>query len=313
MKVLFFGLGSVGARHLRLMQKKYPFEYFAYRSSRGTPFPGVKETHNMQEALDFGAQIAFITNPTHLHIDTAIRCLKAGVTNLFIEKPISHSMDHLKEFVSLARSKKALVYVGYSMRFHPVLVRLKEILDQNHLRVFYARTKCSTYLPSWRPGLDYSQSYSAKSSEGGGVLFDLIHEFDYNEWLFGNIQSLKGVHGKISELRIDSDDFCDISVDFQNGIQGHIHLDYFGIDARRELSLFSDKAEVSADLIRNEIRFVTDSNEKKETFLVERDDYFESQLNCFIQAVCKPSKEINNLERSVTLLEKILSFQGIKE
>ena len=42
-----------------------------------------------------------------------------------------------------------------------------------------------SYLPGWRPGTDYRQSYSAQRRLGGGVLLDVIHEVDYAAWVLG--------------------------------------------------------------------------------------------------------------------------------
>jgi predicted dehydrogenase len=67
------------------------------------------------------------------------------------------------------------------MRFHPVIKYLKDEIDTAD--AFYSRTVCSSYLPAWRPSQDYTKSYSADSARGGGVINELIHELDYNEYL----------------------------------------------------------------------------------------------------------------------------------
>jgi len=61
-------------------------------------------------------------------------------------------------------------------------------------------------LPDWRPWQDYSQSYSAKKELGGGVVLDLIHELDYSYWLFGEFYELKSFTGKVSNLKIETND-----------------------------------------------------------------------------------------------------------
>ena len=44
-----------------------------------------------------------------------------------------------------------------------------------------------SYLPELAAGLDYRQSYSARSELGGGVLLDVIHEVDYAQWVLGAV------------------------------------------------------------------------------------------------------------------------------
>ena len=69
-----------------------------------------------------------------------------------------------------------------------------------------ARVICSSYLPDWRPGVDYRTVYSAHKALGGGVTIDLIHEWDYLVDLFGVPQKLYNFKGTYSDLEIDSDD-----------------------------------------------------------------------------------------------------------
>ena len=63
------------------------------------------------------------------------------------------------------------------------MLALKDRLPGLH--PYCARVICSSYLPDWRPGVDYRTVYSAHKAMGGGVTIDLIHEWDYLVELFG--------------------------------------------------------------------------------------------------------------------------------
>ncbi|MFX1363483.1 MAG: Gfo/Idh/MocA family protein [Promethearchaeota archaeon] len=309
MKILFFGLGSIGTRHLKLLKKNYNHEIYAYRTRKEDVFPGIHNIYDLEEALKVKPDIAFITNPTSFHIETAIICLKAGITNLFIEKPLSDSLDNLDIFFNEIKKSSAIVHVGYSMRHNPIIKRMKELIDEIRDEIFYAQTLNSSYLPNWRPGRDYREIYSSKNAQGGGVILDLIHEFDFNEWFFGKIKSINGIYGKISSLEIDSEDFCDVIINFENNMHATIHLDYFGFKAQRFVRLLTPQREILADMIKKEISFISEQKVRKETFHFERNDYFEEQLALFLEGIEKQSKEIINVEDARGLLEKILKFK----
>jgi len=71
-----------------------------------------------------------------------------------------------------ARSRKLFTYVAYNLRFHPVIERLKKIVGEKGKPLSF-RAVCKSYLPNWRPGQDYSKSYSARKELGGGVVLEL--------------------------------------------------------------------------------------------------------------------------------------------
>ena len=88
MKVVIFGLGSIGRRQARLLLDNFRHELFAFRSNEGiAPNDlGIKEIYNWEEVEKLNPEVAFITNPTFLHLETALKCAKLGM-HLFIEKP----------------------------------------------------------------------------------------------------------------------------------------------------------------------------------------------------------------------------------
>ena len=251
---LFVGLGSIGTRHLNnlLALAGEPVVVHALRSDLSRPLrPGTEEKLNAQfttleapEALPH-YDMAFVTNPTSLHA-RVLEQLKGRAEALFIEKPIfSAEQAGLELSEVLLPGQKA--YVAAPMRWSAVMLALRDWLQANgHLRPYSMRVICSSYLPGWRPGVDYRTVYSAHREMGGGVTIDLIHEWDYIVGLFGKPLELHNFKGTYSELEVDSDDLS-VYIARWPHMLGEVHLDYFGRTYRRSIELFTPAGTVTAD------------------------------------------------------------------
>ena len=168
MNVVFFGLGSIGRRHAGILQEDFRHGLFAYRTKKGTNagcgVHNISELYTWKELQAVSPGAAFITNPTFLHIKTAIECARRGMA-LFIEKPLDSDVRQLKKFLEVVSSKNITTYVAYVLRFHPVINRLKEDVSRYHF--LHMRVWSTSYLHLWRPAVDPRQSYSAHSRMGG--------------------------------------------------------------------------------------------------------------------------------------------------
>lgn len=107
MKIVFFGLGSIGKRHAKIILSNYQYDLYAFRSgvSDQKNYLGVKELYSWDEVSKLKPDIVFITNPTLLHIETAIMCAKLGC-KLFIEKPIDKDFNNLDKLLKIVKDKK---------------------------------------------------------------------------------------------------------------------------------------------------------------------------------------------------------------
>jgi predicted dehydrogenase len=76
---------------------------------------GIKIVNSIQESLLHKPNIAFITNETSHHIDTAIELAKNGI-NLFIEKPLSHSTKNIRKLKKIVNEKEIIIQVGCDHR-----------------------------------------------------------------------------------------------------------------------------------------------------------------------------------------------------
>jgi len=310
LKILFFGLGSIGKKHASIIKDNFGFEMFAYRSKKHQEKNSLQleEFYNLDEAFSIKPDIAFITNPTHLHIETSLECVKRNI-NLFIEKPISHSLEKTDVLDKEIKKRKLFSYIAYNMRFHPVLNNLMEMIG-NREKPIYFRTICSSYLPDWRINQDYSKSYSSKKEYGGGVILDLSHEFDYINWLFGEIKRIEGFYGKISDLKISSEDILNAQITCKSGLKGDLHLDYFSHNNERKIQIYYKNEYLEGDMINNTIKILKNKKEKTSNYNYNKDFTYSKQIDYFFKNYHNSNYNImNNFSEALKLFKKIMEFK----
>lgn len=309
-KILFFGLGSIGKKHAKIIKDNFGFELYAYRikKKRKKNDLNIKEFDDIKEAFSIKPDVAFITNPTYVHVETALECTKRNI-NLFIEKPISHSLEKLDELEREIKKRKLFTYVAYNMRFHPVVTSLKEMTSKEEKPIYF-RVICSSYLPNWRPEQNYSKSYSAKKDQGGGVILDLSHEFDYITWLFGEIRNIDGFCGKISNLNIDSEDILVGQLTCNSDIKGNLHLDCFSHNKERKIKIYYNDKYVEGDLIENTIKIVKNKEEKITKHKCDIDHTYKKQIEFFLEQYYNKNYNImNNFSEALKTFKKIMEFK----
>jgi len=311
MKIIFFGLGSIGLRHARLIKKNYNFELYAFRSDKNAKknILGIKEIYDLKEIDNINPDIAFITNPTNKHLQYATYCAERGI-HLFVEKPLSNNIKGLKEFVNVVKKSKVTTYTAYCLRFHSIIIWLKNYLRKN--KPIHIMVNASSYLPTWRKNINHLKHYSAFKDKGGGIILEQSHEIDYLYYLFGDLKNIKLNSRKISNVTVDAEDFVDILLEFKNGIFGNIHMDFFSRLKKREIIINFINHTIKADLVNNKILVIKDNNERVIKFNIIRDDYFTSQLKYFFEHVGKKDI-INNLDESQKVFKIIMKIkEGVK-
>jgi len=260
-RIAFCGLGSIAKRHLKNVSTYLASQGDSccvdlYRSSLGNSLPDelkhlVSETFLYVDEIPLNRQYdaVFVTNPTSMHYETVLKFAE-HTYSFFIEKPVFDSTTLNKQIFKTLKNKPS--YVACPLRYNSVLQYVKHNIDLN--KVYAARAISSSYLPDWRPGQDYRNTYSAHKDLGGGVNIDLIHEWDYLTSFFGMPEKCHCIHAKISNLEIDSDDIA-IYIAKAGTTTIELHLDYFGRHAIRTLDLFMPDDTIQCDILNGTISY----------------------------------------------------------
>lgn len=240
MNILIIGYGSIGRRHDAVLSKILKDATIDIVSSQTIANRRVYKTLSQIDRLS-EYDYFIISSPTRLHYEQLIY-IESMVSGKLIlcEKPLFETEKAVKAL-------KNNIFIGYVLRFHPIMQALKAFLERE--RILFAQVYCGQYLPTWRPQSDYAKSYSSSKTEGGGVLLDLSHEIDYTEWLFGKIIDIKSYQAKVSDLEIDSDDIVSFVGKTDAGALVSVTVDYISKMTQRRILIHTVEHTYDVDLI----------------------------------------------------------------
>lgn len=315
MNILFSGLGSVGQRHLQNMKAEYGnFSYFAYRTSNSnevikdvklftvkdiSKYYNIKVFSNINDIKEISPDIAFITNPNALHINTAIEFAKMG-SHLFIEKPLDSSLDNFDELKSIVEKYNLITFMGYQTRFNPIYDKVKRYLKENKDKIITAKFIWNTYFPHHHNYEDYSKTHTAKSHLGGGVVLSLNHEIDIILDLFGMPYRLVSTGGKISNLDIEAEDTIMSILNYKvNGrnIPIFLNLSFAQTKEIRRIYMQFTDSTLEIDWMKNTL-IIYDINGDVSTKYnpkINRNDLFKAEVKYFVDCVKNGKHTFNDL------------------
>ncbi len=303
MKVLIIGLGSIALKHIHAIKSLYSTaQFYALRSGKTSVNNNDVTNIYSYSEIDFKPDFVIVSNPTSEHYSTLKEVAQLNCP-LFIEKPV---LDNLKDFEilkDLFKKKKIITYVGFSLRFLPCLNYIKENLKANR-RINEVNVYCGSYLPDWRPGIDFRKNYSANAEMGGGAHLDLIHELDYVYWFFGKPLKVKRNLKSNSSLNISAVDYANYYLEYEN-FAVNIILNYFRRDVKRTCEIVCEDETLTIDLIKNAIT----SSVRGEVFYSEFDKAlnYKLQMQYFINCISNNEQSMNTFEDSGNVLKICLN------
>ena len=316
MKLLVIGCGSIGERHIRNLKSLLVRNIIAcdVRKERLQLIErkhGVETYDNIEKALDQQASAVLVCTPTSTHIPIALSAANRG-QHLFIEKPLSDTLDGIDQLIRIVQEKKLVTLVGCNTRFYASMRLVKKLVDEGSVgRVLSARASCGFYLPYWHPRQDYRKSYTANKSLGGGIILDDIHEIDYLRWLLGEVKEVFCISDKISNLEMDTEDFAAILLRFESGTVAEVHLDCLQHTYRRSCELIGEKGLIIWDYIKESVRLFTERDRRWQLFPKElrtgKNDMFIAEMKHFIDCIEGKDTSTNSLTEAERVLEIALA------
>jgi predicted dehydrogenase len=298
--ILIIGFGSIGKRHYKNCQD------MGFDTYVKTNYPENDTHFSCYEELKHKIDLVIIASPTQRHLKDIIEAFdNTGCRNFLIEKPLADNFENAIKIQEYIISNKINAKVAYNMRFLNELIHLKENIDSISEKIRLVQITAGTYLPNWRTGVDYRNSYSSKRDMGGGVHLDLSHEIDYMLMLFGKPENqIVSIHKRVSSLDIDSVDYYKSIFEY-NRFVVDLGLDYFR-KGTRKIEIFGENNDIAKlDFFKGEYYFLNENY--KFNFLEEIKKSYQNEIIDFLE---NDGKNLTSVEDAV-YINKLIEEKNV--
>lgn len=314
--IVVVGCGSIGQRHIRNLAEAGVEEIIGVdldeQKLSSAKQAGVDETYGdvstaiAENEMDAG----FVCVPNHLHIPVATQLADNGI-DLFIEKPLSHTIDGTQELISTAQENNLITLVGCNLRFHPGIQTIKKLLEESAIgKVVSVKIEAGSYLPGWYPDDDYREMYSARKDMGGGAILDYIHEIDYARWLFGDVRSVSAIAGNYSNLELETEDIGAMLVEFEGDLVGELHMDYIQRSYSRSCKVIGTEGTLNWEWGEESVQqFDPETDQWISHSLPEwsTNDMYIDEIEHFLECIKNRQETISGLDAGKSALEIALA------
>lgn len=252
MKALVLGCGSIGLRHIGHLRQLGLSDIEAADPSRAARAKtqaqtGITVAADSEEGLSRRPDVVLVCTPADTHIPLVEKALDAGA-HVFVEKPLSTSLQGSDRLIQKVQSDGRVVQVGYNLRYHPAIRATQAILKSGQLgRVVSAHLEFGLYLPKWWSNRDYRASYMARTDLGGGLLLDASHEIDLALFFLGQAAEVTAYGGKLSGLEIQGMDVIKALLWMKSKALVSVHMDCVQPTYTRSFALIGENAALRWD------------------------------------------------------------------
>ena len=208
------------------------------RASAAAAWPGVKPVAEFDDLLKENLDSVVIASPAVTHYSLAKKALLSG-RDVFVEKPFTLNVCNAEELAELAEKKNRILMVGHLLEYHPVVRRLRSMIQEGELGPVY-------YIYTRRVNLgrirgDENALWSFAPHDISQILYMLNME--------PTDVSARGQ----SYIQDGIEDVVFLSLFFENRIMAHIHLSWLDPHKVRETTIVGrDRMAVFDDVQTSE-------------------------------------------------------------
>ena len=318
-KIGVVGVGHLGqyhAKHYHFLDGTNLVGVYDTDSSRGEEIAkqyNTKFYNKLSDLMQICDGISVVT-PTESHYNVAKMAIADYDCHVFIEKPITETIQQADDLIALAKAKNKIIQVGHIERLNPAL-RVLEQYDLNPKFIEIQRLA----------------PYTVRGTDVPVVLDLMIHDIDI---LLSLVKSdVKSIHASGVSIITDSVDIAHARIRFNNGTVSSITSSRVAKDRVRKIKLFQDNLYSTIDLLmeQTEIYSITDDPSlipgvlKTEPFTqnntdkhiayqrpdLEKNDLLGLEIKNFIRSIKGEEKPIVNGLEARNALEVVIKINNM--
>lgn len=241
LKAGVLGAGHLGKIHLKLLNLSENYELVGF-------YDASKEVRNAissefgytafesEEALIKACDMVDVVTPTTYHYASAEKVITAG-KHLFIEKPITHTLEEAEKLLKLAKKHNVIGQVGHVERFNPAFMAVRKAIDTP---MFIEAHRLAEFNP--------------RGTDVPVVLDLMIHDIDA---ILSVVKSpVKSVNASGVSVISETPDIANARIEFENGCVANLTASRISMKNMRKARFFQRDAYISVDFLEKKVEVV---------------------------------------------------------
>ena len=308
LKAGVLGAGHLGKIHLRLLQQSDKYDLIGFydpstkNAKKIAAEFGYKLFDSIEELID-AVDVVDIVTPTLSHFNCAKLAISKG-KHIFIEKPITNTVEEAEQIKALAKENNVRGQVGHVERFNPAFTAAKSLIDNP---MFIETHRLAEFNP--------------RGTDVPVVLDLMIHDIDV---ILSVVNSkVKNVYASGISVISETPDIANARIEFENGCVANLTASRISMKNMRKSRFFQKDAYISVDFLekKSEVVKMKEAPEQPDEFAmilqnaegVKKQIYFENpevkannaildELNSFAQAINNNTTPIVSLTQGTEAL-----------
>lgn len=241
LKIAVFGTGHLGKFHLNNWKEIDGADVIGFYDPNDDNALAVAEQYQIKryesaEALMDECDAVDIVAPTVYHFELCEMAIRKG-KHVFVEKPLTNTMDEARTLVKLAKESNLKFQVGHVERFNPAFLALK---GQQLNPMFIEVHRIAEFNPR---GTDVS------------VVLDLmIHDIDIILHLVKSNVSYIAANGVA--VMSETPDIANVRIEFDNGCVANLTSSRISMKKMRKIRLFQKDAYIGIDFLEKKTEII---------------------------------------------------------
>jgi predicted dehydrogenase len=243
LKIGVVGAGHLGKIHIRLLLELNDiFEFVGFYDADSNNSQNVASQFNIKSFESISDLInevdcLDIVTPTLSHYTCAIEALRAR-KHIFIEKPLSETMEEAKKMVMLTTEAEVVVQVGHVERFNPAFQAALPYLKNP---MFIETHRLAQFNP--------------RGTDVPVVLDLMIHDIDI---ILSVVKSrVKNIAASGVSVVSESHDITNARLEFENGCVANLTASRISLKNMRKSRFFQKDTYISVDFLTKELEVVS--------------------------------------------------------
>ncbi|WP_405251880.1 Gfo/Idh/MocA family oxidoreductase [Dokdonia sp. Asnod3-C12] len=241
LKAGVLGAGHLGKIHLKLLNLSEHYDLVGFYDTSKEVRDAISQefgytAFETEEDLINACDMVDVVTPTTFHYASAEKVIKAG-KHLFIEKPITNTVEEAEKLLTLAKEHNVLGQVGHVERFNPAFMSVSDSI------------KSPMFIEAHRLA-----EFNPRGTDVPVVLDLMIHDIDA---ILSVVNSpVKSVNASGVSVISETPDIANARIEFENGCVANLTASRISMKNMRKARFFQKDAYISVDFLEKKVEVV---------------------------------------------------------